>query len=240
MPIIHTMLLQDGYYQGIKLDPSLVDALLLFAHTTVCYGDRDPNIKFLISQQQQIESTLGRRLKCASYFDSHESCDAFQQLKQDPILQAIAAEYLGCQPKYQRGELAWNFPGPTTEANKLATAQVLHCDVNDYRTVKFFFYLTDVDLDSGPHVYIERSHHGRSLWHQMLGQRIASIPDQRLVQHYGTEHVMTVCGEAGFGFAGDPYVLHQGTTPKTHPRLLLQLEFGINTYKTWYFTPSNP
>lgn len=235
LPVIHRMLWQDGYYQGLRLDSSLIDSLLLFAQTHSCYGDRDPNIKFMISQQQQIESALGRHLKCASYFNSHVACDAFQQLKQNPILQSIAAEYLGRQPKYQRSELAWNFPTPSTEASKLANAQVLHCDVNDYRTVKFFFYLTDVDVDSGPHIYIQRSHHSRSLWHQLLGQRIASIPDQQLVQRYGAEHVMTVCGPAGFGFVGDPYVLHQGTTPNKHPRLLLQLEFGINTYKTWYF-----
>lgn len=91
-------------------------------------------------------------------------------------------------------------------------------------------------MENGPHVYIKGSHHNRSLWHQMIGQSIAGIPDADLIERYGNEHVVTALGPAGFGFVGDPYVLHRGTTPSKRPRLLLQLEFGMNTYKTWYFS----
>ncbi|MEM7065844.1 MAG: hypothetical protein AAF572_22110 [Cyanobacteria bacterium P01_B01_bin.77] len=231
----HKILWNYGYYRGIRLAPAILEEVIEFSRTYPCYGDRDPNIKMTIDQREQVEAELGRTFKLASYFDGHESCKAFQQLKQDPTLKAIAAHYLGHEPKYHRGELMWSFPRVLTVEEKIASAQVLHCDINDYKTVKFFFYITDVDMESGPHVYIKGSHHNRSLWHQMIGQSIAGIPDADLIERYGPENVATALGPAGFGFVGDPYVLHRGSTPSKRPRLLLQLEFGMNTYKTWYF-----
>ena len=232
---VHQTFQQDGYYQGIWLRPKTLEALLNFAYTSPRYGDRDANISFLISEREAVERRLGLSLKLASYFDSHESCPAFQQIKQDPLVIAIAAQHLGHTPIYSKAELLWSFPRQATQTEKIASAQVLHCDINDYRTVKFFFYLTEVDLTSGPHVYIKGSHRNRSLLHQLMGQGIASIPDEKLTECYGPDRVTPVCGPAGFGFAGDPYVLHRGTTPSQKPRLMLQLEYTINTYKTWYF-----
>ena len=235
LSIVHKTLYQDGYYQGIRLTPVVLKSLLKFAEEQPCYGDRNHNLKFWINQRSQIEKSLGRSLYVASYLDSHETCKAFQQLRQDAIINAIAAQYLGQEPKYHRGELLWSFPRISTYAEKMSLAQVMHCDINDYRTVKFFFYLTDVDSDSGPHIYLKGSHLNRSLWHQILGQHIASIPDEVLIQKYGSDRRRTIYGSAGFGFAADPYTLHQGSTPHKKPRLLLQFEFGIKQYKVWYF-----
>jgi hypothetical protein len=39
---------------------------------------------------------------------------------------------------------AWSFPSTPTRAERVSTAQVFHCDINEDRTVELFFYLTDV------------------------------------------------------------------------------------------------
>jgi len=230
---------QDGYYEGLRLSSDALKSLLNFTYTHPCYADRNLSLKFHVNQRQEFEAELGRTIKLAGYMDAHETCEVFQKLKRDPLILAIAASYLGREPKYHRGEIAWSFPcSNPTEAEKLAAAQVMHCDINDYKTVKFFFYLTDVDPGAGPHVYLRGSHKNRKPMHQLLGQRVASIPDDTLVATYGDDNVQMVCGEAGFGFVGDPYSFHKGTTPTDKPRLLLQLEFGVNKYKTWYFNSS--
>jgi hypothetical protein len=229
----------NGYYEGLHLSSDALKSLLNFARTNPCYADRNPSLKFYVDQRQDFETKLGRTIKLAGYMDAHETCGVFQQLKQDPLILAIAASYLGREPKYHRGEIAWSFPGTPSEAEKLAAAQVIHCDINDYKTVKFFFYLTDVDGTAGPHAYLRGSHKNRKLMHQLMGQRCASIPDSTLVERYGEENLREVHAKAGFGFVGDPYTFHKGMTPTEKPRLLLQLEFGVNRYKTWYFD-SNP
>jgi hypothetical protein len=68
----------------------------------------------------------------------------------------------------------------------------------------------------------------------MLGQRIASLPEADLLDTYGGNGIVAVCGKAGAGFAGDPYYLHKGDTPKHADRLLMQLEFGCRRYSAWY------
>lgn len=229
---------RDGYYQGLQLSSETLNAFLEFAETTPCYANRDPNLKFFLNERTALEAKLGRPILLGSYFDAHEDFQPFQALKTDPLLLAIATTYLGRTPQYHRGEVAWSFPAPASAAEKLAAAQVLHCDINDYKTIKFFFYLTDVDTESGPHVYLRGTHRNRKFQHQLMGQRCAGIPDETLIQTYGAESVETVRGSAGFGFAGDPYTFHKGTTPTRRPRLLLQMEFGVNTYKMWHFNTS--
>ena len=226
---------QDGYYQGFRLSSECLRSFLDFAYTHPCYADREHQSAFYVRQRKAFEAKLQRPIKLASYLDTHESSETFQALKHDPTLLGIAASYLRSEPKYHRSGMLWTFPGFSSNSEKMSAAQVIHCDINDYRTVKFFFYLTHVNIDCGPHQYLRGSHRNRNPIHQLLGQRCASIDDRKLIDIYGEDCVSTVCGPAGFGFVGDPYTFHNGTLPRKHPRLLLQLEFGLNCYKVWHF-----
>lgn len=229
--LIHT----NGYYVGFSLRPSSLQELLTFAKTTPCYANRNPSQPFYIQHRDKIEQNLGTPLLVAGYLDNHESCEAYQNIKHDPYLLAIASQYLNHPAVYLRGELAWSFPAPNTLADKIKTARVYHCDINDFKTIKFFFYLTEVGEGEGPHVYMRGTHRTRRFGHQRLGQGCAAIADETLVQTYGRDRIQVVTGAAGLGFAGDPYCLHKGTVPTNHARLLLQLEFGITPYRVWYF-----
>jgi hypothetical protein len=225
----------DGYYVGFSLQPSILQELLTFAKSTPCYANRNPSQPFYIQHRNKVEQDLGVPLLVAGYLDGHESCQAYQKIKRDPYLLAIASQYLNHPAVYLRGELAWGFPAPNTLADKIKTARVYHCDINDFKTVKFFFYLTEVGEGEGPHVYMNGTHCTRTLSHQRLGQGCAAIADEILIQTYGRDRVQVVTGSAGLGFVGDPYCLHKGTVPINGSRLLLQLEFGITPYRIWYF-----
>ncbi len=225
----------NGYYVGFSLQPSILQGLLTFAKTTPCYANRNPSQPFYIQHRDKIEQDLGSPLLVAGYLDSHESCRAYQKIKHDPYLLAIASHYLNHPAVYLRGELAWGFPAPTTLEDEIKTARVYHCDINDFKTIKFFFYLTEVGEGEGPHVYMAGTHRTRTFGHQCLGQGCAAIADETLAETYGGDRVQVVTGAAGLGFAGDPYCLHKGTVPTANSRLLLQLEFGITPYRIWYF-----
>ncbi|WP_017296853.1 hypothetical protein [Nodosilinea nodulosa] len=224
-----------GYYVGFSLQDSILQNLLTFAETMPCYANRDSALPFYLKDKAQFEQELGVPLLVAGYLDTHEKCDAYQKLKVDPYLLDIASQYLNHSAVYMRGELAWGFPTPNTLADKIRTARVYHCDINDFKTIKFFFYLTDVGEGEGPHAYIEGTHRNRRFSHQWMGQACAAIDDEILVKTYGRDRVRVVTGPAGTGFVGDPYCLHRGAVPSRHPRLLLQLEFGIHPYRIWYF-----
>ncbi|MDY6938606.1 MAG: hypothetical protein SWY16_13155 [Cyanobacteriota bacterium] len=221
----------DGCHLGIDLPADILQELQDFAKTATCYGDRNPELGFKYDRKESAEAEAGQKFKLGSYMDTTEYCPAFQKLKNDPVLLAIAAKYLGTEPLYAEHELCWSFPVPATPFEQLKAAQVFHYDIDDYRCVKFFFYLTDVDTADGPHVCIRGTHKNKKWLHQIIGERCASIDDDKLVEQYGPQNVETIVGKAGSGFVEDIFCFHKGTLPSQNERLLLQIEFTMHKYK---------
>jgi hypothetical protein len=232
--VVHA-LESEGYFVGVRLKADVVHELREQCAKSVCYGDRRPDLPFRIDERATLEHKLERRLRVASYFESQNDWPVFRRLRDDPWLAIVARAYLGRDPLYLRSEISWTFAHPRTHAEKIADAHVFHCDINDFRTLKMFFYLADVGPQNGPHEYIKRHPRGRKLVHQLMGQRVASLPEGELQRVYGEDRVVSIQGPAGLGFLGDPYTFHRGNAPERDSRLLLQIELGARRYRTWYF-----
>ncbi|WP_036484967.1 hypothetical protein [Myxosarcina sp. GI1] len=222
-----TCLKTEGCFLGLQLPEGILQELLDFAARNYCYGNRNLQHPLLVDPKK----TFPRKYRLASYLDTHLKCDAFQRLKNDPILLEIARQYFKKPAVYLTSELCWSFPNQSSYSQMIQDAQVFHYDIDDYQSLKFFFYLTDVDLSSGAHICILKSHKNKRLWHQLIGQHTASIPDSELIKAYGEENVIQICGEKGFGFVEDTFCFHKGTMPTQKSRLLLQLEFTTNYYQ---------
>jgi hypothetical protein len=218
----------DSYAPGINLPQAVVQEILDYAQSAPCYADRNSAERFHYRDKEQAETSLGRKIRLGSYF-MPGMCSGQEARKRSNIL-AIAAKYLGAPPLHIASELWWSFPVEGTPMEQLKAAQVFHYDLDDYRFIKFFFYLTDVDLSSGPHTLIRGTHKNKKLSHQLLGVRCASKADEDIVNCYGAENLVTICGSAGLGFAEDATCFHKGTLPTQKERLLLQIEFAINNY----------
>ncbi len=94
---------------------------------------------------------------------------------------------------------------------------------SDFRALKFFFYLTDVDESNGPHVCVLGSHRRKRLRHLftfLIGQE-----DKDIIDFYGDANIRTMCEKAGHGFAEDPMCFHKGNPPTGNPRLMLEVVF---------------
>ena len=97
-----------------------------------------------------------------------------------------------------------------------------HYDIDDYRFLKFFFYLDDVDENTGPHVIIESSHKESSIF-KFFNRRIS---DEVAESKYKNK-IKVMLGKPGQGFAEDTFCYHKGTYPLKR-RLILQVQFGIS------------
>ncbi|MEX0267623.1 hypothetical protein AB3R30_00635 [Leptolyngbyaceae cyanobacterium UHCC 1019] len=223
-----TAIHENGYYSGIELSADRVQEILDYAQTALGLGDREPTLRFCLADKPAVEAKLGKQFMVCSY--PTQDCAAVNQVIHDPKLLAIAAKFLGASPICIGSELLWSFPAPSTLKEQTNQAQVFHYDLDDYRSIKFFFYINAVDASGGPHVCIAGTHRYKTLLHQLLGQRCAAIPDQQLIAQYGSENVITFCGEAGFGFAEDPCCFHKASPPDENVRLLLQVQYAINHY----------
>jgi hypothetical protein len=231
LDIINSSLKENGYYSGLNLPQHIVEQILEFAESNICYGNRDPKLYFYLSNKKQAEISNGKQFLVGSYLHNIEKCPAINKMKTEPGLLAIAAKFLEARPVHIASELVWSFPVSTEWIEQLNLAQVFHYDIDDYKFLKFFFYLTNVDMFNGPHVCIRGSHKNKKFLHQLIGLRCANLDDKKIVDYYGDENLVNFYGPAGFGFVEDPFCFHKGTPPTDKARLFLQLEFAINNYK---------
>ncbi|HWL20527.1 MAG TPA: hypothetical protein VNS33_12720 [Bradyrhizobium sp.] len=220
----------EGIYCGLRLPEQSLAEIRAFAQDHVCYGAFERRFAFLARHHAQAEEVYGRRFLVGHFLDEIERCQAIGALQNDPILKEIATRYLRTDPVPISTRLWWSFPSAMALDSELrqAAQDRLHTDINDWRSVKFFFYLTDVDLEAGAHIFFLRTHRQRLLRHQF--SLFTGHTREALVRGYGETALMTVCGEAGFGFAEDPFAFHSGTVVQRTPRLILQIEFGVTRF----------
>jgi hypothetical protein len=228
LAVLFAALAADGIAVGVNLSPETAAAIRRFADTTACFGNFDRRLEFLPAEHAAAEQRFGRPVLVAHYFDRLAECAAAQAVAGDPMLREIASRHLAAPAQVISHRLWWSFrPARVEEAMlHLASQERFHYDLNDWRSLKFFFYLTDVDAASGAHVYVRGSHRKRRFRHQLspfVGQTTHEI-----LATYGADRLLRIAGPAGTGFAEDPFGFHMGTVTAGRPRLILEVEFGIS------------
>lgn len=161
------------------------------------------------------------------------NCPHLMQIATDPIRLGIAQEYLGTVPQIITIAAWWSF----AQAEEARAAQLFHLDLDDYRFFKFFIYLTDVDEESGPHVYVPGTHRQDTL---VLARRASNDPalfdtwmgtlrksDEDVMNVFGIAPVRIV-GPAGTNFIASTRGIHKGLLPKSKDRLICQVAYGVS------------
>lgn len=159
-----------------------------------------------------------------------------QRLIADPSILSVAQAFLKAKPVVDLISMWWS-----TSVSKQASsevAQLYHWDMERIKFIKFFFYLTDVDTDTGPHCYVKGSNNG----FPTAVRRDGRILDEEINKVYPAENLIEINGKRGSILAVDTSGFHKGKNLKRADRLLLQFEFanslfGINSE---YFTVNNP
>lgn len=144
-----------------------------------------------------------------------------------PDILGLAAAYLGCRPTLSSLGVRWSFPNGDGRED----VQAWHRDCDDWRTIKVFTYLTDVDPDAGPHVYVRGSHRTRAT---LKNERFTS---QALMARYGEDNVLAVTGPSGTTFAADVAGIHRGVPPRVHARLILQAQYSLLPIQCFAYEP---
>ncbi len=200
--------------QGLAVLPSLVSTAQLQAildyfegKDVVGAGGR------LMSRDQLPPDTMMASYSLTTIL---ESPDVLSLLNTAPILR-IAADYLGCKPTLSSLGVRWSFPGGQSAEG----TQLFHRDPDDWRFLKFFVYLTDVDAGAGPHAYIVRSHL------QATQLRSHYYSQRTIDEQYGKANTRIVTGPAGTAFLADTSGIHAGLVPTDTPRLILQAQYSL-------------
>jgi hypothetical protein len=233
---------EDGSYIGIKLPPDFLYELLKFAHDSSCYGNMDCELGFPYARKREAEKKYGQSFISADYFNAVLLCPTIWKLAHDPKILEIASRYLGGKPLHTGSRLWWLFAKREEDKTLLVSKMTLlslrntiregsyffHYDLDDYRCLKFFFYLTEVDFSGGPHCCVRGSHERKKISHLFSPSR--RCPDRDIQEFYGSENIRTICGEPGFGFVEDTFCFHKATIPSAKDRLMLLIQFTLNDY----------
>jgi Phytanoyl-CoA dioxygenase (PhyH) len=221
------LLKKDGCYLGLKLPKDVLQEIVDFAQQNYCYGDAEPNMGFVYADRRHLEAKTQRQFVRGDYFNSSLNCPAIDKITQDRKLLDVARSYFGAEPVVAGTRLWWLFVNKTEyDLNK--GAYFFHYDVDDYQCLKVFFYLTEVTLVNGAHVYVRGSHKKKKLKHLLSLFKLRS--DREIIESYGKENLVYVGGDAGTGFVEDVTCFHKATPPQQSDRLMLQVQFSLNNY----------
>jgi hypothetical protein len=220
---------RDGLYVGINLPQQTSNKLLEFALSTTCYGNLDSRLGFLYPEKDKIEKQYGYTFFAAQYYNTSILCPEIKELSHDPKLLEIASLYLKARPVFTGSRLWWNFVVNDEQPyDSSQTITFFHYDLDDYACVRFFFYLTDVDPESGPHVCVRSSHRNKSISHILMPVKRRS--DDAIIDFYGSDKIVAITGSHGLGFAEDTFCYHKANRPLRRDRLMLQIQFATADY----------
>ncbi len=155
-----------------------------------------------------------------------------QELIKDPNLLLIAQDYLQATPVLDVMALWWQTAA--SAAPDKEAAQFYHFDFDRIKWVKFFFYLTDVNENTGPHCFIRGSHRDGAIPRALLTRGYVRLTDEEVGQYFPQEDFLEMCGPRGTILAEDTRGLHKGKHVIQGDRLVLQIQFSNSLYGTNY------
>lgn len=159
------------------------------------------------------------------------NCPHLLELCNDPLVINLIGSHLGCVPTLSGINLFWTFA--TSEPGNVS---VFHRDQNGFGSVSIYVFLTEVDLDSGPHQYVRGSadyETCRVVMNEELNKPVEldqffSPPwASDLVDDVFGQRVTTVTGPSGTTFLTDGYGLHRGVLPNKQDRLLFLAVYSL-------------
>lgn len=207
---------QEIYEQGYSILPSMlnsqeIDEIVTYMSSKDMFQQYDPN------RIAYTESKLPSGTNTASYFEKDIlACPHVLELANSELFINIASQVLGCKPTLSSIKI-WKSYG----AKSAKDSQNFHRDVDDIGFIKIFVYLSDVDEEMGPHIFVAGSHRDPNL------VKIRRYSDKEVNEKFESSKFISFTGPAGTIFAENTYGLHKGTVPSKSGRIILQFEYSV-------------
>ena len=136
----------------------------------------------------------------------------------------IAQEYL-CHDTYLVDINMWW--STVTKFSDSQSAQEFHFDLDSIKWLKFFIYITDVNLQSGPHIYVRGTHNHKNKNILQNGYKRVS---NKVIQNHYKDKIETICGKKGTLIIGDTSCFHKGARPEKNERLIFEFTLANDLF----------
>lgn len=221
---------KNGYYEfDAQLNQEELNSLVHFAENTTskCI---DVDQKGVVYLKEKILFDKEHPVSPRYQFDTSDVIqnEAVRNIIFDPGFRTIASSYLKCEPILDIVTMWWSAPFQKKGASQ--SAQMYHFDMDRFKFLKFFFYLTDVHTDNGPHCYIRASQNSIPL----IVRKDRRLEDKELLNYYPIEDFKEFTGKKGTILAVDTRGLHKGKPLVKDNRLLFQIQFSNSLFGAPY------
>jgi Phytanoyl-CoA dioxygenase (PhyH) len=220
-----TKLRDDGivFLDGVISDAQLIDIRKYFAKLPAHDPYRPDQGKFLAPDEVPVQTHVSHYS-----YDQILAAPHLMDIANDPRILLAVEGVLGAKPTLAAIRVWWSTP---TQDGEPEHAELFHRDVDDLRFVKLFVYLTDVDVNTGPHIFVSGSHRQNRL------MAISRYKDSEVEQAFGSANILTLTGKAGTAFLENTFGMHRGMPPRQGPRLIFQ---PLYTLRPVIFGPRKP
>jgi ectoine hydroxylase-related dioxygenase (phytanoyl-CoA dioxygenase family) len=150
-----------------------------------------------------------------------------QELACDPTVLRIAQDYLGALPILDFAAMWWHVRSNTPDKE---AAQYFHFDMDRLRWIKFFFYVTDVTENSGPHIFIPKSHTDTGLPFPLRAKGYTRLTDDEVAIYFPRDTWKEFVGPIGSMIVEDTRGLHKGKHVHEGDRLVFQLQYTSSLF----------
>jgi hypothetical protein len=158
------------------------------------------------------------------------------RLSRDPSITAIVSKYMGLPIERLRAlatiDALIRLESKAVLIDGYDGAVEFHRDIDSWKWVKVFVYLTDTSEGDGHHEVFAGSHLRTPLSlvpirRYAKSEIAAAMPEARLVK---------VCGPVGHTFIENTFSFHRGTEPTRNDRLILILTYYDDMISSWMYS----
>jgi len=136
--------------------------------------------------------------------------ETYRQVWLDPFILSVVSHYLGMVPSLAEAYVRRNFPAPHRTMN-----HYWHRDLNSMHLVKMFVFLSDCEVENGPHEYIRKTHYRHDI---LNGKRYFSDEEVNALYPEGSSDRAVSIVKAGTVVLEDTHGLHRARLPITGNR----------------------
>lgn len=233
-------LINNGYNFNLKLNNKIIKQIsnsITSNNTFLDFKSKETNKNFL-KDFEKFKNLNEIYKKSVKYKVPHVSLQVdlnkskiIKKLATSNFLLHIAKNYLGNKKILIASQCYISNPIKTNKQIKKDLAQYFHYDNDFKKFLKVFIYLSNVDENSGPHIFVRNTHKIKKFKH-IVSER---IDDAEILKSYPKKDIKIFKGSKGSTIIEDTFGLHKGLSPKNKTRLMLILIYGqgdgIGTYR---------
>lgn len=212
-----------GIFKGFSLKKNITEDVVKSLENQKFFVNREKSKTILLKEKKKNDG-----IYICRYLNPHKDIKLVRDIAHNKNIFNIARNYFKTEPIVQSTQIWWTFSNIDNDGkyiNPPGNEFGYHYDVDDFKFLKLFIYLSDVNEKSGPHYFIRKK--GKKKISEYIKRRIS---DDDALQKYN-DRILLLKGDKGTSFIEDTSNYHKGSNPEiNNSRGILQVIYGISEW----------